>query len=127
VNFKAKDIALLILILMTTLGFILAINANGKAAKFRGSFEKEMAFRLDMEERVTKLRSENLKLTAVLKDKDLEIQENKTTIAGLNELATTLKEDIQSLQLELKEAVALKQKLVDSLREELDKEVKRTD
>lgn len=121
-DYKTKDAALLIFIVLTILGFLLALNMNLKANKFNRGFQKEMAFRLDLEEGVNKLRSEKMDLTNMLMDKDLEIKKNKELIENLNQVISEQQADIKKLQSELEKLTLLKDKLEDNLKEELIKQ-----
>ncbi len=104
---------------LAILGFLLAFNFNMKANDNRKLFEKEMAFRLDMEEKVSKLRSENMELTSAVKNKDLEIQKKDQAIADFEQASSKQKESVDSLQLELKAMTLLKNQLEEDLRQAL--------
>jgi len=104
---------------LAILGFLLAFNFNMKANDNRKLFEKEMAFRLDMEEKVGKLRSENMELTSAVKNKDLEIQKKDQLLNDLDQVASQHKEVMESLQLELKAMTLLKNQLEKDLRQAL--------
>ena len=78
-----------------------------------------MAFRLDMEENVNKLRNEKMDLTTAIQDKDLEIQDKDKLITELNKTVADQKETIESLQLELKGMTLLKEQLENNLKTEL--------
>ena len=126
---RFKDITLLVLIIVAMICFIFAVSANIKAGNYRNSFEKEMAFRLDMEEKVTKLRADKLGLAESLKDKELEIQKKGNLIENISQEISKNKADIQSLrdkvkglQVELEKMNLLKEKLEDNLKEELAKQ-----
>lgn len=86
-------------------------------------FEKEMAFRLDMEERVTNLRSENMELLANLKSKDLEIKKKDQLITDFSKKDSAQRETIENLQLELKGMTLLKEQLEKNLKDELSRRV----
>lgn len=120
-NDRAKGTILFIFIILTIIGFIFAFNSNIKANENRKLFEKEMAFRLDMEEKVSKLRNEKMDLTTALKNKDLEIQQKDQLIKDLNQTISEQKVKIEILQSELKKATLLKEELEDNLKEELSK------
>ncbi|MBL7196484.1 MAG: hypothetical protein ISS47_00140 [Candidatus Omnitrophica bacterium] len=120
-NDRAKGTILFIFIILAIIGFIFAFNSNIKANENRKLFEKEMAFRLDMEEKVSKLRNEKMDLTTALKNKDLEIQQKDQLIKDLNQTISEQKVKIEILQSELKKATLLKEELEDNLKEELSK------
>jgi hypothetical protein len=101
------------------IGFSFAFNYNIKAGENRRLFEKEMAFRLDMEEKVTNLRNENIELAAVLKSKDLEIKQKDQLIVDYGQSDSNQQETIENLRLELKGMTLLKEQLEKNLREEL--------
>lgn len=123
---KTKDLYLFIFIILTIIGFIFAFNGSIKAGKNQKLFEKEMAFRLDMEEAVTKLRSEKMNLTTTLKDKDLEIKRNNEKIENLSNIISGQETKINALSSELQKESLLKDKLEDNLKEELSKQVNKT-
>ena len=121
---KTKEKALLIFIILTIIGFIFAFNTNVKANKHKKLFEKEMAFRLDMEEKVSKLRNEKMNLTTTLRDKDLEVQRKNRLIENLDQTISGQEAEIDELQSELEKLTLLKEKLEDNLKEELSKRVR---
>lgn len=128
-NERFKDITSLVLIAVAMICFIFAVSANIKAGNYKNSFEKETAFRFDMEEIVNKLRSGQLKLTESLKDKELEIQRKGNLIENMDQEISRNKAEIQSfqdkikdLQTELEKMNLLKEKLEDNLKEELAKQ-----
>lgn len=117
----AKTI-LLIFAILIIIGFSFAFNLNVKANESRKLFEKEMAFRLDMEEQVSKLRTDKMELTTILKNRDLEIKQRNELIAELNKVISDKEDTIAKLQLELKGMTLLKEQLENSLKTELSKE-----
>ena len=129
-NDKFKDMALFVIIVIAIIGFIFAISISIKANSYKNNFEKEMAFRLDMEEKVTKLRTERIDLTTALKDRELEIKKKDNLIESLNQEIVKNNTEIQSfrvkikdLQVELEKVNLLKEKIEDNLKEELSKQV----
>ena len=118
---KAKDIRLLIFITLTIIAFMFAFNGNIKADRNKKLFEKEMAFRLDMEEKLSKIRNEKINLITVLKDRELEIKRNTERINSLNNIISEKNKEIENLQTELEKLNLLKEKLEDNLKEELSK------
>jgi len=92
-----------------------------KAGENRKLFEKEMAFRLDMEEKVSKLMKEKMDLITVLKNNDSEIQKKNKLISELNQTAAEQKTQIDNLEIELRGMTLLKDKLENNLKEELSK------
>ena len=117
-----KDLILLFVIILTVLSIAFAANTITKSNKFKRAFEKEMAFRLDMEERVSKLRNEKLDLTNKLKDRDLEIKELNMKIELLEKDIADQESKVKQLQVELNTMTLLKEKLEDNLKEELAKQ-----
>jgi uncharacterized coiled-coil protein SlyX len=113
---------LIIFTVLIIIGFGFAINFSMKADVNRKLFEKEMAFRLDMEEKVSKLREDNLELATALKNKDLEYQEKDELIAELNKTVSDQQNAIEGLRLELKGMTLLKDQIEDNLKTELSKE-----
>lgn len=118
-NDKTKDLALLIFIILTIIGLILSFSTYIKLNMYKKSFEKEMAFRLDMEEKVNKLRSEKVELTASLQDKNLDIQRKGQLIENLNSVVSGNETEIKRLQSELERLALLKDKLEENLKDEL--------
>ena len=116
---RARRMVFFIFAILVVAGFGFAINFNLKAKENRRAFENEMAFRLDMEENVNKLRNEKMDLTTAIQDKDLEIQDKDKLITELNKTVADQKETIESLQLELKGMTLLKEQLENNLKTEL--------
>ena len=85
---KTKDLTLFIFILLTIIGFAFAFSTSIKSDKNKKLFEKEMAFRLDMEEQLSKLRNEKINLTSGLNEKDTEIQRKNQLIENLEKTVT---------------------------------------
>ncbi|MDD5005194.1 MAG: hypothetical protein PHS93_01660 [Candidatus Omnitrophica bacterium] len=111
---KGRIILLPIFMVLAIIGFILAFNTGAEAGKYKKLFEKEMAFRLDMEEKVNNFRNEKMSLTTALQDKDQEIEKLKSAVA-------TKENDITKLQSDLDQMTLLKNKLEENLKEELAK------
>ncbi|MFC1646175.1 hypothetical protein ACFL2Y_03250 [Candidatus Omnitrophota bacterium] len=116
---RTKEPVLLVLVILTIIGFIFAFNSNTKADKNRKLFEKEMAFRLDMEEKVSKLRNENMDLATALKNKDLDIRQKVELIGDLNQTVSDQNTEIESLKSELRKVTLLKEQLESDLKEAL--------
>lgn len=119
---KTKDLTLFIFILLTILGFAFAFSTSMKADKNKRLFEKEMAFRLDMEEQLSKLRNEKINLTSLQNEKDAEIQRKNQLIENLEKTVSEKNSEIANLQSELEKLTLLKEKLEDNLKEELAKQ-----
>lgn len=112
-----------VLVILVVIGFIFAFSVNAQVSKYKKLFEKEMAFRLDIEEEVNNLRSEKMGLTTALKDNVLEIQKKDGLINNLNQaISKAISEkdaEISNLQLELQKSNLLKQSLEERLASEL--------
>lgn len=115
---RTRSAVSFVLAILVIIGFAVAFNSNNKANKNRKAFEKEMAFRLDMEEKVSKLRNDKMELTTQLKTKDVEIQKKDQLLADLNKTVSQQQETIETLQLELKGMTLLKNELEDDLKAE---------
>ena len=85
-----------------------------------------MAFRLDMEERLTKLRNETLEFTNALKDKEVEIKKQGIRIELLEKDIANKETEFQKLQTELNAMTLLKEKLEENLKEEFTKQAQET-
>lgn len=118
-EYSVKKTTLFIFIVLLLISFAIGIKLNVKASDNRKLFEKEMAFRLDMEEKVSKLRNENMELLTAIKNKDLELIEKDQLIASLTQSYGDQKGLIESLQLELKGMTLLKDQLEENLKTEL--------
>ena len=118
----AKDLIILFIVIIAILAIVLAVNSNLKSDKNRRAFEKEMALRLDVEERVSKLRQENLGLAAELKDKDLKIKKDEIRIELLEKDIADKEGRLAKIKKELDTMTLLKEKLEDNLKEELAKQ-----
>ena len=123
---NSKDVVVLAVTIVAALSIVFAVNTTIKSDKFRRAFEKEMAFRLDMEERVAKLRNEALELTNALKEKEVEIKRQGIRIELLEKDTAHKETDFQKLQTELDTLILLKEKLEENLKEELAKQVQET-
>lgn len=118
-NRTKKDIFVFVGMVVAVLSIAVAVNTAIKSDAFKRKFEKEMAFRLDLEERVTKLRNEKLELANSLKDKELEVKNRRATTELLDKEITNKDTEIQKLQSELRTMTLLKNKLEEDLKEEL--------
>ncbi|NQU19269.1 hypothetical protein HQ550_03850 [bacterium] len=116
---KPKGVALPVFVVVAVIALIFAFNASAGANKYKKLFEKEMAFRLDMEEKVDNLRNEKVNLANILKDKNLEIQKKDQLISALNDGVAGKDAEVNRLQSELKKLDLLKQKLEDNLKDAL--------
>lgn len=130
---ESKGILLPVLVVVIIISFIFAFNVNAQANKYKKLFEKEMAFRLDMEEKVSNSRNEKINLTIALKDKDLEIQKKDQLIENLNQAISQKDSEISQkdseinrIQSELQKSNLLKQRLEEDLAQELTKPVTET-
>lgn len=118
-----KDIFVLCIAIVAAVSIALAVNTTIKSDKLKRAFEKEMAFRLDSEERVTKLRNEKLDLTNQIKDRDLEIKKLKANTDLLLSDLTKTEEELTQVRKDLQTMTLLKDKLEESLKGELSKQV----
>jgi peptidoglycan hydrolase CwlO-like protein len=104
-----KSLFLLIPILniLAAVAFVFAFSANGEAQKYKKLFEKEMAFRLDMEEKVNQLRSEKVEFTSVVDNKDSEIKEKDNKISELTKIVDSKDTEIADLKAEVEKLSSL--------------------
>ncbi|MDD5291602.1 MAG: hypothetical protein PHY46_00245 [Candidatus Omnitrophica bacterium] len=94
---KGLAVLLPVLIILTAVAFVFAFSASTDTQKYKKLFEKEMAFRLDMEEKVSQLRNEKIELTAAIDSKDLEIKGKDKKIQELNDIIETKDTEIKNL------------------------------
>jgi predicted transcriptional regulator len=117
---RAKNTLLFIFAILAIVGIAFAFSSFMKSGENRKLFEKEMAFRLDMEEKVSKLRNEKMDLITELKNKELEVQQTQNKEKIISELNQKLDEQnvkIESLQSELGSLKLLKDELEAKLNE----------
>jgi peptidoglycan hydrolase CwlO-like protein len=108
-----KSLVLLmpIFIILAAVAFVFAFSANGEAQKYKKMFEKEMAFRLDMEEKVNQLRSEKIEFTSTVDNKDSEIKEKDNKISELNKAIDSKDTEISGLKAEVDKLNSLNSQL----------------
>lgn len=118
-----KDVIVLFTTIVAVVSIVVAVNVMIKSDRVRRAFENEMAFRLDSEERVNKLRNENINLATQLKDKELAIQKQKGSLDTLQQDLEKTKEALAQTEKELQTMTLLKEKLEENLKVELSKQV----
>jgi len=98
-----KGILLLmpILIVLAAVAFVFAFSASGEAQKYKKLFEKEMAFRLDIEEKVNQLRSDKIEFTSTVDSKNMEIKAKEDKISELTKVVDSKDTEITSLKAEV--------------------------
>lgn len=116
-----KDIFVLFATIVTIVSIAFAINTKIKSEKSEQKFANEMAFRMDLEERVTKLRNEKLGLTNLLKDKEVAIKKQKIRIELLEKDIARKETKLGLLRSDLRATILLKERLEEDLKEELKK------
>lgn len=118
-----KDVIVLFATIVAVVSIVVAVNVMIKSERVKRAFENEMAFRLDSEERVNKLRNENINLATQLKDKELAIQKHKGSLDTLQQDLKKTKEALAQTEKELQTMTLLKEKLEENLKVELSKQV----
>ncbi|MDD5617763.1 MAG: hypothetical protein PHG69_01590 [Candidatus Omnitrophica bacterium] len=103
---KGLMIVVPVLIILAAAAFVFAFSANNESQKYKKLFEKEMAFRLDMEEKVNQLRNEKIELTTAMDNKAIEIQEKDTKITELNKIIDSKDTVLKNLQIEIEKATS---------------------
>jgi len=95
-----KGLAILVpaLIIFIAVAFVFAFTANTEAQRYKKLFEKEMAFRLDMEEKVGQLRNEKIELTNAIDSKDSEIKSRDKKIVELNDIIEARDAEVKDLK-----------------------------
>lgn len=116
-----KDIFVLFATIVAVVSIAFAINTKIKLEKSEQKFANEMAFRMDLEERVTKLRNEKLGLTNLLKDKEVAIKKQKIRIELLEKDIARKETKLGLLRSDLRATILLKERLEEDLKEELKK------
>lgn len=104
---KGLFILLPIFIILTVAAFVFAFSVNTEVQKYKKLFEKEMAFRLDMEEKVNQFRSEKIEMSSVIDDKDAQIKEKNAKIDELNKAIDAKDVEIKSLKLTIEKVNSL--------------------
>jgi peptidoglycan hydrolase CwlO-like protein len=95
---KGLMILLPVFIILTVISFVFAFSASTETQKYKKMFEKEMAFRLDMEEKVNQLRNEKLELSGAMDSKDLAVKEKDVKIDELNKVIESKDAEIKELK-----------------------------
>lgn len=116
-NIKSQII--LILAVLTTIFFIVALGSCNNASRLKNARDKEMSARLDLEEKMSKFPQEKLGLQEKLKEKEKELEEEKAS-HGASKKALVQEQLVgQSLKEELFKVTKLKETLEEDLKEAL--------
>lgn len=110
-----KDRIILILSILTAIFFIGTVGSCGNTLRLRSSRDKEMALRLDSEEKINKFMQENQTLEKKLNDLTQELEAEK---AGHQATQKALLQE-QLVNQSLKEEIAKVTKLKEALEEDL--------
>lgn len=102
---------IVVLAILSLIFFIGTVNSCSSASRQRGAFSREMSARLDLEEKMSKLAQEKIVLEERLKERDNQLEEEKSIHQATKKTLTqeqlvnkTLKEELQKIT-ELKEAL----------------------
>lgn len=116
-NIKAKII--LLLSILTIIFFVAAVGSCSNASRQKGSRDKEMATRLDMEEKMSKLMQEKAGIEGNLKNVTQELEEEKAAHQATKKALVQEQLVNQSLKEEIAKVVKLKEALEEDLKEAL--------
>jgi len=112
-----KNRVILILVILTVILFIGALNSCSSAQRYRAAHDKEMAARLNLEEKMNKITQEKRTWDEKLEGKDKELEEGK---AALETAQQNLEGEVllrQSLEEELEKVIKLKETLEEDLKD----------
>jgi uncharacterized protein YlxW (UPF0749 family) len=111
-----KSRVILILGITTIIFFIFAVGSCGNASRMKGARDKEMATRLDLEEKMSKYTQDKTRLDDKLKNTASALEEEKNAHQATKK--TLLQEQLvsQSLKEEILKVTKLKEALEDDLK-----------
>lgn len=114
-----KDRLVIILAILTVIFFIFSVGSCTNAGRIKASRDREMAVRLDLEEKLSKFTQEKLGFEEKLKNLAQELEEDKAVHQATKK--ALLQEQLlnQSLQEELEKVIKLKEALEEDLKEAL--------
>lgn len=114
-----KNRVILILSILTLIFFIGTVGSCGNASRLKSSRDKEMATRLDLEEKMSKFAQEKAGIEENLKSANQGLEEEKAAHQATKK--ALLQEQLvnQSLKEELQKVVKLKEALEEDLKEAL--------
>lgn len=114
-----KDRLVIILAILTVIFFIFSVGSCANAGRIRASHDREMAARLDLEEKLGKFTEEKLGFEEKLKNLTQELEEDKAAQQATKK--ALLQEQLlnQSLKEELEKVIKLKEALEEDLKEAL--------
>ena len=118
----AKDVTVLVLAIIALMTFMFGFNARTELNKYKRNFEREMALRLDMEEKVNRFSSERVGMMTQIKNNALEIEKKDATIVQLSRDSETQQERTEELSKQLEQMTLLKEQLEENLKEALVKQ-----
>ncbi len=114
-----KTRIIVILAILSTMFFIMTIGSCSSAQRQKLSRDKEMATRLDLEEKMSKFLQEKTAFDEKLKAKDKELEEEKAAHQATKKALVQEQLVDQSLKEELQKMTKLKEALEDDLKEAL--------
>jgi valyl-tRNA synthetase len=114
-----KNRAILILAILTAIFFLSTVSSCSNAHRQKISRDKEMATRLDREEKLNKLEREKAGMDAKLKSLSQALEEEKTAHQATKKSLAQEQLVNQSLKEELQKVTKLKEALEDDLKEAL--------
>ncbi len=110
---------ILILAVLSVILFIGAVSSCGSAYRQKVSRDREMAMRLDLEEKINKIAAEKTLLEEKLSAKEQELEEEKTAHEASKKALVQEQLVNQSLKDELQKVIKLKEALESDLKEAL--------
>ncbi|MCX5706760.1 MAG: hypothetical protein NTW13_03755 [Candidatus Omnitrophica bacterium] len=114
-----KDRAIAILAILTLMLFVFNIGSCSNAYRQKVARDKEMAQRLDLEEKMGKFNQEKSSLSDKLKAKEKELEEEKVVCEATKKALAQEQLVGQSLKDELQKVTKLKEALEENLKEAL--------
>lgn len=114
-----KDRIILILAVLSVILFIATLSSCGSTHRLKFSRDKEMAMRLDLEEKMNKLSGEKTTLEEKLNGKDAELAEENASHQATKKALVQEQLVNQSLKDELQKVTKLKEALEADLKEAL--------
>lgn len=118
-NENAKNKLILILVLFSILLIIISLRSCGINRKTREVRDKEIATRLDLEEKVSKIEQQKDNLEKKITNSDKELEQEKAAHEVTKKSLNDEKSENDRLRDELEKTTRLKEKLEENLKEAL--------
>lgn len=116
---SVKSRVILILAILAVLFFVVTINSCNNAYQQKAARDKEMAKRLDLEEKMNKFSQEKNSITEKLKTAEKALEEEKAAADATKKALVQEQLINQSLKEELQKVTKLKEALEEDLKEAL--------